>query len=89
MSRITRNARAHLVMLAAATAACGSGFDRRFGSVRCETQEKPNPVGSWRVVTRPGPRTARILPGWDHTAVQKVWFLYLWLQLSISVLITL
>jgi len=56
----------------------------RFGS---RTGQKPEPLLSWRVVTRPGHRTAVIWPGWNRTAVPNIRFLQLWLQLSIWVLI--
>ena len=57
-----------------------------FGS---RTGQKPEPRLSWRVVTRPGHRTAGIWPGWNRTAVPNLRFLQLWLQLSMWVLIVL
>jgi hypothetical protein len=51
-----------------------------FGS---RTGKKPEPLWSWRVVTRPGHRTAGIWSGWNWTAVPNWPFLQLWLQLSI------
>jgi hypothetical protein len=60
---------------------CGSV---RFGS---RTGQKPEPLWCWRVVTRPGHRTAGIWPGWNQTAVPNIRFVQLWLKLSISVLI--
>jgi hypothetical protein len=52
----------------------------RFGS---RTGQKPELLLSWRVVIRPGYRTAGIWPDWNRTAVPNIRFLQLWLQLSI------
>jgi len=56
---------------------CGS-FE--FGS---RTGQKPEPLLSSRVVTRPRHRIAGIWPGWNQTAVPNIRFLQLSLQLSI------
>ena len=62
---------------------CGSV---RFGS---RTGQKPEPLLSWRVDTRPGHRTTGIWPGWNRTAVPNLRFLQVWLQLSMRILIVL
>ena len=62
---------------------CGSVW---FGS---RTGQKPEPLFSWWDVTRPGHRSAGIWPGWSQTPVSNLWFLHLWFQLSMWVLIVL
>jgi len=49
--------------------------------------QKPDPLCLGGFVTRTGHRTAGIWLGWNRTAVPNIWFLLLWLQLSIWVLI--